>query len=91
MNVTALLARLKNEASVFVAEKRDLSDGTVIYILGTHVSFFPHSPQHVWYTLVCEPGQVRVEVEEIEAILRRFWHAEIDVSSWLEPPPQEST
>lgn len=90
MNVTDLLARLKNEASVFVAEKRDLSDGTVIYILGTHVTFYPHTPQHLWYTLVCEPGQQRVEAEEVEAILRRFWHAEIDTDGWFESPDKSS-
>ena len=88
MNVVTLLARLKNEASVFLAEKRDLSDGTVIYILGCHVSFYPHTPQRIWYALVCDPGQVYVETEEIEAILRHFWHAEIDIDSWVGPPPQ---
>jgi hypothetical protein len=88
MNVATLLARLKSDAGIFVAEKRDLSDGTVIYILSCHISFYPHTPQRIWYTLVCDPGQTYVEVEEIEAMLRHFWHAEIDLDSWLEPPQQ---
>ena len=86
MNIARLLARLKNEASVFVAEERKLSDGTIVYILGTHVSFFPLAPRHIWYALVCEPGKDRIEAEEIEALLRHFWHGEIDIKSWLEPP-----
>lgn len=84
MNLDRLLARLKNDASVFVAEERRLTDGTVIYILGTHVRFFPLAPRHIWYALVVEAGQQFIEQEEIEAILRRFWHAEIDIDSWIE-------
>ena len=83
MNISRLLARLKDEASVFVAEERKRADGKIEYILGTHVSFFPHVPKNIWYVLVCDAGQERIEAEEIEAILRRFWHSEIDVDSWL--------
>ena len=86
MSVAALLARLKNQASVFVAEERKLVDGTIVYILGTHVSFYPLKPRHLWYTLIIEPGQSLVDPDEIEAILRRFWHAEIDVGEWIKNP-----
>jgi hypothetical protein len=86
MNIDRLLVRLAKEAGVTVAEERRLPDGTIIYILIAHVSFFPHAPRRIWYVLVREPHQDRVEAEEIEALLRRFWHAEIDISSWLEPP-----
>ena len=83
MNIDALLARLKNEASVILAEKRELTDGTTIYILETTISFFPNGQRHIWYTLVLDAGQRDVDSEEIEAILRRFWHAEIDIKAWL--------
>jgi hypothetical protein len=90
MSVEGLLARLLHEASVFVAEKRSLHDGTVEYILGTHVSFYPQRPRHLWYVLVILPGQTLVDEAEIEAILRRFWHAEIDVSTWVVEAPSDS-
>lgn len=83
MNIEKLLARLKNEASVVVGEKRE-RDGTITYILESHVSFFPMGPRHLWYALVVEPGQQRVEQEEINAILRHFWHGEIDSDNWCE-------
>ena len=86
MNIDRFLARLKNEASVFVAEERRLPDGTIVYILETHASFFPLAPAHLWYTYVRDPGQDRIEEEEIETVLRRFWHGEIDITSWLEDP-----
>jgi hypothetical protein len=86
MNFDKLLARLREEAGVTVAEERLLPDGTRVYILVTHVSFFPIAPRHIWYALVRDPGQDRLEEEEVEALLRRFWHGEIDITSWLEPP-----
>jgi len=86
MNIDRLLAKLRDEANVVVAEERRLPDGTIIYILVARLAFFPLAPRHIWYVLVREPGQDRLEEEEIEALLRRFWHSEIDISSWLEPP-----
>jgi hypothetical protein len=88
MNIDRLLVRLRDEASVVVAEEIKLPDGTTVYILQTHVSFFPHTPKHLWYVLVRKPGQDRVEEEEVEVILRRFWHGEIDITSWLEEVPK---
>jgi hypothetical protein len=83
MQIAQLLARLRNEASVFVAEERRLQDGTVVYILGAHVAFFPLAPRNVWCTLIQQPGFDFVEEEEVESILRRFWHGEIDVQTWI--------
>jgi hypothetical protein len=87
VNIDRLLARLHKETGVIVAEERRLPDGTIIYILVAHLGFFPLAPRPIWYALVREPAQDRLEAEEIEALLRRFWHAEIDISSWLEPLP----
>ncbi len=86
MNIDRLLARLKTEASVVVEEARHLQDGTIVYILVSNLSFFPLAPRKVWYVLIRKPNQDRLEEEEILALLRRFWHAEIDISSWLDPP-----
>lgn len=83
MRIAQLLARLKSEASVFIAEETKLQDGTVVYILGMHVSFFPLAPRNIWYTLILQPNCDVVEEEEIEALLRRFWHAEIDIRAWI--------
>jgi hypothetical protein len=87
MSISSLLARLKNDASIVVSEERKLPDGTVIYILEAPVTFYPHAPHHLWYNLVVANGQTRVEKEEIEAILRHFWHAEIDIDTWVDDPP----
>jgi hypothetical protein len=84
MRITRLLARLRDEASVFIAEERKLPDRTVVYILGAHLAFYPMAPRNVWYALVSNPELDFIEEEEVEAILRRFWHSEIDVRKWIE-------
>jgi hypothetical protein len=86
MNISSLLARLKSEASIVISEERKFPDGTVVYILESPVTFFPQAPRHLWYNLVMSPAQTHVDEAEIEAILRHFWHAEIDISTWLESP-----
>ena len=84
MRITRLLTRLRDEASVFIAEERKLPDGTVVYILGAHLAFYPMAPRNVWYALVSHPEFDFIEEEEVEALLRRFWHSEIDVRKWIE-------
>jgi hypothetical protein len=93
MNISSLLAKLKSEASIVLSEKREFpEEGIIVYILESPVTFFPQASRHLWYNLVVASGQVDVEEEEIEAILRHFWHAEIDVDSWLaEESPNIST
>lgn len=89
MHVKGLLSRLEKEANVTVAQERRYPDGSRELILESHLAFFPRVSEHVWYVLALEPNQDFVEEEEIEAILRRFWHSEIDISSWLENPADE--
>jgi hypothetical protein len=36
---------------------------------------FPMGDQQRWHIFVLEPGQIDVNRKEIEAMLRRFWHA----------------
>jgi hypothetical protein len=77
MNLEELLARLKG-IDVKLDEDRRLSDGTRILILTCLLGFFPLAPHHRWYTLVISPNQQDVPQYEVEAILRHFWHGELD-------------
>jgi hypothetical protein len=77
MNINELLARLK-KLKVDVDEERKLADGRRILILTSLLDFFPLAPHRRWYSLVMEAEQEEVPEEEAEAILRHFWHAEIE-------------
>ena len=77
MNLEELLARLKG-IDVNLEEERRLADGTRILILTSFLSFFPLMPHHRWYTLVVSSEQQEVAEVEVEAILRHFWHGELD-------------
>jgi hypothetical protein len=77
MNLEELLARLKG-IDVTVAEDRRFPDGRRILILTSFLHFFPLAPHHRWYPLVLNSGQDWVDQSEVEALLRHFWHAELD-------------
>jgi hypothetical protein len=78
MKIDELLARLE-KLKVKIAERRMLEDGRSIIILTSFLSFFPLKPHHRFYPLVLEKNQTEVDDAEVEAILRHFWHAEIDL------------
>lgn len=85
MPVNRLLAKLA-KIRVNVAETRTLPDGRTIYVLVAELPAFPFGrQQRVWYPLIIEPQQTDVPREEVEAILRHLWHAEMDFFS-DEPP-----
>ena len=78
MKLSDLLSKLKNQAGV-TEERRHLADGQTVIILTGRLPAFPFGDRaHAWYTLVLEPGQDEVSPDEVEAILRRFWQAQLD-------------
>ena len=78
--ISALLASLKKQAKVKVAETRQLENGTEVKILVGTLPVFPHGERPTWYPLVILPGQETIDMREVEAILRHFWNAQIDLS-----------
>jgi hypothetical protein len=76
MNFNTLLERLKKHG-IRISEVREFEDGRRIYLLVSKLPF-PFSGKEEWYALKRKPGQNRVDVEEIEALLRHLWHAELD-------------
>jgi hypothetical protein len=77
MPLPQLLARLEQH-KVTVAEKRILSDGRTVYILVAQLPSFPFGDRkHTWYSLIVEQSQTEIPRDEIEALLRHLWHAEL--------------
>jgi hypothetical protein len=78
--ISALLASLRKQAKVKIAETRQLEDGTEVKILEGKLPLFPHGERPTWYPLVTLPGQDTIDMREAEAILRHFWNAQIQLS-----------
>ena len=78
--ISALLASLQKQAKVKVAETRTLENGTEVKILVGTLPLFPHGERPTWYPLVILPGQETIDMREVEAILRHFWNAQINLS-----------
>lgn len=79
MKLSDLLSKLKNQAGVSEAERRHFADGHTVIILTGRLPAPPFTDRaHVWHALVLDPGQDDVSRDEVEAILRRFWHGELD-------------
>jgi hypothetical protein len=74
MNIALLLARLST-TGIYIDEDRKFQDGTRVLILRCKLPTFPMGDQQRWHIFVLEPGQTDVDRKEIEAMLRRFWHA----------------
>jgi hypothetical protein len=77
MPASLLLDKLK-EAEIEVKETRKLSDGTEVKILVGTLPKFPTGERPTWYPLVLLPGQSDIDRREVEALLRHFWHFELD-------------
>jgi hypothetical protein len=76
MTISTLLTKLRQQPEIDI-EERKLKDGTVVYIFFSTRPFPTFQP--VWYPIVVRPGQVDVEWEEIEAMLRHLWQFQIDI------------
>jgi hypothetical protein len=72
MNIDLLLQQL-NKINIYLEEDRRRQDGTRVLIFRSNLPNFPFGNQQSWHTLVLEPGQVIVDRQEIESILRHFW------------------
>jgi hypothetical protein len=77
MAVSELLDRLK-KAKITVAETRKLPDETQVIILIGTMPKFPHGERPAWYPIVLRKGQHEVDRREVEALLRHFWHFELE-------------
>jgi hypothetical protein len=84
MNLAKLLHWLEQH-KVDAIEDRTHADGTRVIILSGRLPFPIHEREHVWYPLVIRKGQMDVSEWEVETILRRFWHLELEV------PPEYPT
>src|SRR5208282_4684070 len=80
IQISALLSSLQKQAKVKVAETRTLENGTEVKILVGTLPIFPHGQRPTWYPLVILPGQETIDMREVEAILRHFWNAQINLS-----------
>ena len=80
IQISALLASLQKQAKVTVAETRTLENGTQVKILVGTLPVFPHGSRPTWYPLVILPGQELIDMREVEAILRHFWNAQIQLT-----------
>lgn len=80
IQISALLSSLQKQAKVKVAETRTLENGTEVKILVGTLPVFPQGQRPTWYPLVILPGQETVDMREVEAILRHFWNAQINLS-----------
>jgi hypothetical protein len=75
--VSELLDNLKT-VKIEIAETRTLPDETKVIILVGTMPAFPHGSRPAWYPLVLRKGQSEVTRPEAEAILRHFWHFELE-------------
>jgi len=80
IQISALLTSLQRQAKVKVAETRTLENGTEVKILVGTLPVFPHGERPTWYPLVILPEQETIDMREVEAILRHFWNAQINLS-----------
>ena len=80
IQISALLAALQKQAKVKVAETRQLENGMEVKILVGKLPAFPHGERPTWYPLVILPDQDAIDMREVEAILRHFWNAQIQLS-----------
>ena len=80
IQISALLASLQKQAKVKVAETRKLDNGIEVKILVGTLPVFPTGERPTWYPLVILPDQETVDMREVEAILRHFWNAQINLS-----------
>lgn len=80
IQINALLTALQKQAKVKVAETRKLENGMEVRILVGKFPVFPHGERPTWYPLVTLPSQDTVDMREVEAILRHFWNAQINLS-----------
>lgn len=77
MAISDLLDKL-NKEKITVAETRKLSDETQVIILVGKMPTFPHGERPAWYSLVLAKGVDHVARQEVEALLRHFWHFEAE-------------
>lgn len=78
--ISALLTTLQKQAKVKVAETRQLDNGIEVKILVGTLPLFPQGERPTWYPLVILPNQSTIDMREVEAILRHFWNAQIQIS-----------
>lgn len=81
MNLADLRAWLANHG-ITVAETRQLASGQTFYIFTSSLPAFPfgHNKQ-AWYPLAVDQAQTFIPREEIEALLRHFWFAQLEIPS----------
>jgi len=78
MNIEKLLHWLEQH-HIHAIEDRTQADGSRVVMLSGSLPFPIHDREHVWYPLVIKPGQMDVSESEVAAILRRFWHLELEL------------
>ena len=79
MSLSELLAKIEAHPDIEI-EKRELPDGTQIYIFASELPM-PRAYEPRWYPLVIAHGQTEVARKEIDAMLRHLWQFQLDIFS----------
>ncbi len=81
MTPETLIQKLSALKSIKIEETREHPDGTRVFTISATLPEFPFGRGQVrWYPLVVLPGQTEVPQSEIDALLRRFWMFQVDIS-----------
>jgi hypothetical protein len=78
MNIEKLIHWLESH-HIEPIEDRKFPDGRRAITFYGKLPFPIHERQHAWYTLVLDQDETEVDTAIIEAILRRFWHLELEI------------
>ena len=78
MKLALLLEKLKKEGVALQLQTFDHQSRATTYMLTGTLPTFPHGARPVWYPLIVPDGKDEVPVHEVRAVLRHFWHSELE-------------
>jgi len=82
MNIEKLIHWLE-ERHIHVLEDRHHADGTRVVTFTASLPECETTGRHVWYPIVILKDQSEVSRSEIESLLERLWHGELELPEEL--------
>lgn len=82
MNIEKLIHWLSTHG-IEVLEDRKNSDGCRIITFTAQLPECETSQRHVWFPLVLLKGQTEISRSEIDSLLSRLWHGELELPEEL--------
>ncbi len=82
MNIEKLIHWLE-QRNIHVLEDRLYADGTRVVTFTASLPECETSGRHVWYPIVIPKGKFDVSKSEIESLLGRLWHGELELPEEL--------